>query len=285
MAYTLYQGKTTPAASVTVYWYGTTTKPTIYAKSSGTAKSNPITADWLGDYSFYAADGHYTISNGSTSGDVEVHLTEVQESLTRADKIAMTPFLNVTSTTVQGFIEGAIAAPTFAYPLTITDTTAGTIAGVGSIVSSGGAYFAKTVYTAGNLEIATANNAEWEFGQSSELVTCTGTAAVLTTGMLLPANSIIDAVVGRVVTAITTSTSWSLGDATTAARFAAANSTMTAGATSIGIDHWSGAVATLATGPSQLTAAAVKVTLAGGTAAAGTIRITSFYRKFIAPTS
>ncbi len=31
MTRSLYSGVTTPAASVTVYWAGTTTKPTIYA--------------------------------------------------------------------------------------------------------------------------------------------------------------------------------------------------------------------------------------------------------------
>ena len=131
----------------------------------------------------------------------------------------------------------------------------------------------------------TANNAEWVHGSISELLTLsTAGTTTDTTANLLPANSIIEAVVARVTTTITTATSWQLGDPTTAGRFTNANSTMTAGTTDIGLKHQQGSVATDAAGPVQTAAAKVRVTTVG-TPGAGAIRITVFYRQFVAPTS
>ena len=131
----------------------------------------------------------------------------------------------------------------------------------------------------------TANAAEWIHGSISELLTLsTAGTTTDTTANLLPANSIIEAVVARVTTTITTATSWQLGDPTTAGRFTNANSTMTAGTTDIGLKHQQGSIATDATGPVQTAAAKVRVTTVG-TPGAGAIRITVFYRQFVAPTS
>ena len=131
----------------------------------------------------------------------------------------------------------------------------------------------------------TANNAQWIHGSSSELLTLsTAGTTTDTTANLLPANSIIEAVVARVTTTITTATSWQLGDPTTAGRFTNANSTMTAGTTDIGLKHQQGSVATDAAGPVQTAAAKVRVTTVG-TPGAGAVRITVFYRQFVAPTS
>lgn len=130
-----------------------------------------------------------------------------------------------------------------------------------------------------------ANAAQWIQGQASELLTLSTSGTTTdTSANLLPANSIIEAVVARVTTTITTATDWKLGDPTTAGRFTAANATMTAGTTDVGLLHWSGAVTTLAAGPSQSAAAKVRVTTTG-TPGAGAIRITVFYRQFVAPTS
>ena len=131
----------------------------------------------------------------------------------------------------------------------------------------------------------TANAAEWIHGSISELLTLsTAGTTTDTTANLLPANSIIEAVVARVTTTITTATSWQLGDPTTAGRFTNANSTMTAGTTDIGLKHQQGSVATDAAGPVQTAAAKVRVTTVG-TPGAGAVRITVFYRQFVAPTS
>jgi hypothetical protein len=124
------------------------------------------------------------------------------------------------------------------------------------------------------------------FTWSEELLTLsTGGLTTDTTANLLPAGSLILAVVGRVTTTITTTTSWGLSDPTTANRFAATNSTLTAGTTSIGILQWSGAVTTLAAGPSQAAAAKARVTCVGSNPGAGVVRIGVLALVFGAPTS
>lgn len=129
------------------------------------------------------------------------------------------------------------------------------------------------------------NGSTWRHGRNTELLTLSTSGTTTdTSANLLPANSIIEAVVARVTTTIGTATDWKLGDPTTAGRFTAANATMTAGTTDVGLLHWSGAVSTLATGPSQPSAAKVRVTTTG-TPSAGAIRITVFYRTFTALTS
>lgn len=123
--------------------------------------------------------------------------------------------------------------------------------------------------------------------QATELlVLSTGGTTTNTSANLLPAGAIILAVTARVTTTITTATDWKLGDSTTAARFCAAQSgaQLTAGATVIGVDHQSGAVTTLAAGPSQPAAATVRVTTTG-TPGAGAIRITVHYISMSAPAS
>ena len=103
---------------------------------------------------------------------------------------------------------------------------------------------------------------------------------------LLPANAIIEAVVARVTQTITTATDWKLGDATQAARFLAAQSgaQLTAGATAVGLAHADPTVATANLGPVQSAAAKLRVTTTG-TPGAGKLRVTVYYRSFIAPTS
>jgi len=119
-----------------------------------------------------------------------------------------------------------------------------------------------------------------------DLVLSTSGTTTNTSASLLPDGAIILGVVGRVTTTITTATDWKLGDSTTAARFCAAQSgaQLTSGATVVGLDHWSGAVTTLAGGQSQASSATVRVTTTG-TPGAGRIRIGVSYLKFTAPTS
>lgn len=135
------------------------------------------------------------------------------------------------------------------------------------------------------LRVYGANAGYWEHYSATELLTLSiaGTTTD-TTANLLPANSIIHAVCCRITTTITTATNWSVGDPTTAARFSAANATLTSGTTSVGLDHMSGAVTTLAAGPSQAAAAKVRITTTG-TPGAGIIRIQVFASRFVPPTS
>ena len=54
-------GRAILSATVTVYVYGTTTKPTIYSDNGITPKSNPVTVSTSdGSYSYYVANGRYT---------------------------------------------------------------------------------------------------------------------------------------------------------------------------------------------------------------------------------
>ncbi len=142
------------------------------------------------------------------------------------------------------------------------------------------------VDNSGNLTQSTANGAQWISGSSSELLTLSTSGLTTdTTANLLPANSIIESVVCRVTTTITTTTNWAVGDATTSARFSSPNATLTSGTTSVGLNHMQGSVSTDAAGPVQTSAAKVRITCTGSNPGAGVIRITVFYRQFVAPTS
>jgi len=134
--------------------------------------------------------------------------------------------------------------------------------------------------------ITTANGASWTRGASSEEITLSTVGLTTDSAAnLLPADAIIEAVVARITTTITTTTNWAVGDTTTSARFSSANATLTAGTTSVGLNHQKGAVSTDATGPTQTAAAKVRITCTGSNPGAGKIRITVFYSAFVAPTS
>lgn len=160
-----------------------------------------------------------------------------------------------------------------------------TAAGVAAIGSGAFAAVDGTVSCAQEI-INDANGGQWISGYTSELITLSTSG--LTTdsvGNLLPANSVIQAVVAEVVTTITTATNWAVGDGTTAARFVSADSTLTAGEKQIGINHLKGGVSTDAAGPTQVAAAKVRITCTGSNPGAGQVRVTVFYQSFVAPTS
>lgn len=147
----------------------------------------------------------------------------------------------------------------------------------------------RAIYTAGGLvgKLAkTTYGAAATFSLLEEEITLS-TSGLTTDSVanLLPANSIILAVTGIVTTTITTTTSWGLSDPTTANRFAATNSTLTAGTTSVGIVQWSGASTTLAAGPSQPSAAKVRITCVGSNPGAGKVRVSVLALVFNAATS
>ena len=131
---------------------------------------------------------------------------------------------------------------------------------------------------------ASANGATWLNSSWTELITLNLGVATTDSATDLPANSIIQGVTCRITTTIVTSTDWSVGDPTTAARFSSANSTLTAGTTSVGLNHHKGSVTTDAAGPTQTAAAKLRIT-ATGVPTAGAVRCTVFYSQFTAPTS
>lgn len=116
-----------------------------------------------------------------------------------------------------------------------------------------------------------------------EITLSTGGGTTDSTANLLPANSLILQVAARVTTTITTATDWKLGDASTADRFTDANSTLIAGTTDFGVNHWNQAKAAGYT-PYQAAAAKLRITTTG-TPGAGKIRVTVWSIAFVAPTS
>lgn len=97
----------------------------------------------------------------------------------------------------------------------------------------------------------------------------------------LPANSVIDAVVYRITTTITTAASFTIGDSTTAARFCASQSTLTAGTTGVCMVQWTSATAGTM---GQASAASVRVTT-NANPGAGAIRLIVYYHTWTPPTS
>jgi hypothetical protein len=172
---------------------------------------------------------------------------------------------------------GGGSTPTFTYSLAF-QSYKGPAVSV-TTTTAGAATFTQ-ITVSGN------NGAQTVYGVNTELLTLsTGGATTDTTGNLLPAGAVIDAVQAIVTVAITTATAFGLGDPTTATRFTAAGAAAAALGTRIsGIDHWNGNITTTAAGPTQASAAKVRVT-ANGTPGAGQVRITVFYRLFTAPTS
>lgn len=112
--------------------------------------------------------------------------------------------------------------------------------------------------------------------QISETVTlATGAATTDTTSGMLPAGTVIVGVGYEITTAITGTTLSSIGDPTTATRFASGLALSAAGASGVGFAQWFGNVATVAAGPSQAAAASVRITCAGNPSA-GAVKITSY---------
>ena len=143
----------------------------------------------------------------------------------------------------------------------------------------------RTMPNTGNFTSVTvvgANGETWVRGQISELITLSTSGTTTDSASnLLPSNSIIEAVVARVTTTITTATDWKLGDAATAGRFSPANHDLTAGTAQVGTVQ---ADQSGAPGPRQISAAKLRITTTG-TPGAGVIRVTVFYRQFVPPTS
>jgi hypothetical protein len=124
------------------------------------------------------------------------------------------------------------------------------------------------------------------FGNAQEELTLSTVGATTdTAASLLPANAIILAVNTRITTALTgPTTSISVGDATTATRFASAIA-ITLNATNVGIRHQNTSLNGATVGPAQTAAASVRITANGGTPTAGKVRISVCYLQFTAPTS
>jgi len=148
-----------------------------------------------------------------------------------------------------------------------------------------------TIYTAngfptGTTLLASAKGATMVPFYTEEEITLSTTGTTSdSTANLLPANSLIVAVMGRVTTTITAAaTGWSLGTAATADRFTANNTNLTAGTTDVSVTQWDQSKAAGYT-PWQAAAAKIRITSAGGNAGAGKVRVCVMGFTFTAPTS
>lgn len=145
---------------------------------------------------------------------------------------------------------------------------------------------------AGGIEVkpaAHANGQSTMISSVSENLTLSTLGATTDSAIQIPANSFILAVDAIITTAIAgvNSTTVSIGDSTTAARFGTMAS-MSQGTSTVGITQLSGASTTLATGPSTSSALNIRITLSGGadnTPSAGAVRITAHYIVLGAATS
>lgn len=104
------------------------------------------------------------------------------------------------------------------------------------------------------------------------------------TANLLPANAIILGVTTRVTTAITTCTTFDVGDATTAERFITDSTGVSLASVAVGMNAMKGGVASDAAGPTQSAAAKIRITC-DLTAGAGKIRVGVFYMILSPPGS
>jgi len=135
----------------------------------------------------------------------------------------------------------------------------------------------------GSMIVKSASGGSWEMGQTEETITLATDAAYTdSTANMLPANAIIYGVGCVVVTEITTAANWSAGDATTAARFFAAQTTLTQGFQVLGLAHHQGGISTDATGPVQTAAAKLRITL-NTTPGAGVVKCVTNWGRFAAP--
>jgi hypothetical protein len=129
-----------------------------------------------------------------------------------------------------------------------------------------GILFGRTFSLFGSLYSAPSASSSGSFekivtlGVKDELLTIAAAATSDTvSATMLPANSLILAVLACVTVAIPTAATFTVGDATTPARFST-GLTVATGAKTPGITQWSGAITTLAAGPSQAANAAIRIT-------------------------
>lgn len=134
---------------------------------------------------------------------------------------------------------------------------------------------------------AAANGAAQIMGQIEEDITLsTSTAHTDSAANLLPAGSLIDGVVFLVLESVTTATAFSLGDSAQPTRFSVAQTgtQLLQGASGVALNQYDPTGATSDVGPIQFAASPLRITTTG-TPGAGKIRVTVFYRQYVALTS
>lgn len=117
----------------------------------------------------------------------------------------------------------------------------------------------------------------YQFRRSETVTLSTAGTTTDTSENLLPAGAVILGITATITTALAGAgvTGITIGDASTAARFATLAETA-AGKTVVGTVAMKGSISTDATGPTQASAAKIRITATGGTPSAGAVRVTVF---------
>jgi hypothetical protein len=303
----------TPGNGWKLYSYlsgSSTPKATFTDQTGVTANPNPTILNGAGEASIWLAAGGYkfvlTDENDVVQWTEDRHnLPDVGEftalTVTGLTTLAtVTASGQITSTAAPGTAPLVIASDTEVAnlnaaklkgktwtapdPIGLTTPASGRFT---TLTAEGTADFLASIVQSGgfNRSLASVNNAKIVTAQLSEEITL-NTAGTTTdsVGDLLEIDSVILAVVARITVGISVATNWALGDAATAARFLSATTDLIAGTTKVGLNHMKGAVASDAAGPTQAASAKLRITTTG-TPAAGKIRVTVFFLRFIAPLS
>lgn len=264
--------------------------PVLISASRGTTTSETKS---LGDYNALVAFLDVTANTG-TNPTLDVVVYDAPTS--SGPWFSLITFTQVTGSTSNQAIAatraplpyvravgtvGGTSTPKFTYTLNFMAYRSGAV----SVSSSLGGALAGTQLT---LNGASGESSVVKY--ATELVTLSTSGATTdTSANLLPANSFILGVSWIVTTAVAgvDATALQVGDGTTAARFGSGG-TYTAGVTGVGLSHLKGGISTDATGPVQVSAAKLRITLSGGsdqTPSAGAVRVTVAYIQFTSPTS
>ncbi len=127
----------------------------------------------------------------------------------------------------------------------------------------------------------------WERGSTTELIALdtagSGATTTLSETDLLVADSIIEAVTARITSTFVDAAEWSLGDENQTDRFSDPNNTLTAGTVVVGLNHMDGAAGSPLIGVRQSVAGKVAITTTSQPSS-GTVRVTVYYSRFVAPT-
>lgn len=303
----------TPGNGWKLYSYAagsSTPKDTYVDQAKSAANTNPVIMNGAGEAPVFL-DGAYkltltdendvvqwaidgigatedlSVDDLDVAGDLNVAGGAVVEGQIESNVTTGTAPIDVASTTMCPNLNAAkLKGKEWATPDPIGATTPATgkfttLEATGAVTARGGVVIAD----GSNQIMQTANGGTWEHRQNGEEITLnTGGTTTDSSGDLLPADSIIEAVVARVTESITVATNWALGDAATSARFLTATTDLTVGTKKVGMNHWKGSVGTDAAGPTQASAAKLRVTTTG-TPSAGKIRVAVFYRTLTGPTS
>jgi hypothetical protein len=177
----------------------------------------------------------------------------------------------VTITGVSGCSQGSSVSPS---SCTITATFANSH-GSGDLVMSSSGGVNEALFDAGSHG---GGKVQWE-ADSGDVTLSTPSATTTLCSNCIPANAVIEGVVARVGTTITgCSGGWELGDGTTAARFAAANTTLTAGTVSAADVQNTSGIASASTGIMNQSASPKSIvnTCVTSNASAGAIHVHAF---------